>query len=426
VTNAYEELKWRGLVYDHTEQVPDVLAKEKVTVYNGFDPTADSLHIGNLVPLMVMARLQRFGHTPILLAGGGTGLIGDPSGRSSERNLQTEEQIEANLAKVKAQMASILDFEVKSNPAIMVNNYDWLGKLKMLDFLRDTGKHFTVNYMLAKDSVKSRIEREDGISYTEFSYMLLQAYDYQHLYENYGCTMQTGGSDQWGNIVAGVELIRKVHSAKVNAMVFPLITQADGSKFGKTASGTNAWLDSKRTSPYRFYQFWLNTDDADVINYMQYFTWLSQAEIAEYQSIVDERPEQREAQRRLAQEVTGMIHGETAVSKAEQAAKVLFGGDLDGLDATDIQDIFAEVPSSELPKSKLAGDGYPAVTLLVDSGLAQSKGDAKRTIKGGGVYLNNQRIDSPGQMVTTNDLFEGQFLILRKGRKKYHLVKVLS
>ena len=426
MTNAYEELKWRGLVYDHTEQSPEVLVKEKVTVYNGFDPTADSLHIGNLVPLMVMARLQRFGHTPILLAGGGTGMVGDPSGRSAERNLLTVDQIEANLVQIKAQLASVLDFEVKSNPAIMVNNSDWLSKLNLLEFLRDTGKHFTVNYMLAKDSVKSRIQREDGISYTEFSYMLLQAYDYLHLYENYGCTLQTGGSDQWGNIVAGVELIRKARGERVHAMVFPLITQADGSKFGKTAAGTNAWLDPKRTSPYRFYQFWLNSDDADVINYMQYFTWLTRDEIAEYQHLVDERPEKREAQRRLAQDLTRMIHGGTAVAKSEQAAQVLFGGDLAGLDASDIQDIFADVPSSELPKSALEGDGYPAVTLLAESGLAQSKGDAKRTIKGGGVYLNNQRIESPGHMVTLNDAFEGQFLILRKGRKKYHLVKVLS
>jgi tyrosyl-tRNA synthetase len=256
--------------------------------------------------------------------------------------------------------------------------------------------------------------------------MLLQAYDFLHLHENYGCTMQTGGSDQWGNIVAGVELIRKVKGEKVNAMVFPLITQADGTKFGKTAAGTNAWLDPERTSPYRFYQFWLNTDDADVINYMQYFTWLTQSEIAEYQNIVDERPEQREAQRRLAQDLTRMIHGETAVSKSEQAAKVLFGGDLDGLDASDIQDIFADVPSSALPKSELEGDGFPVVDLLVDAGLAQSKGDARRTIQGGGVYLNSQRIEEAGQMVTINDAFEGQFLVLRKGRKKYHLVKILS
>jgi tyrosyl-tRNA synthetase len=426
MTNAYEELKWRGLVYDNTEQTPEVLAKEKVTVYNGFDPTADSLHIGNLVPLMVMARLQRYGHTPILLAGGGTGMVGDPSGRSSERNLLTIEQIEANLVTVKQQLASVLDFEVKSNPAVMVNNADWLAKLNLLEFLRDTGKHFTVNYMLGKDSVKSRIQREDGISYTEFSYMLLQAYDYLHLFNHYGCTLQTGGSDQWGNIVAGVELIRRVRGERVNAMVFPLITQADGSKFGKTAAGTNAWLDPKRTSPYRFYQFWLNTDDADVINYMQYFTWLTRDEIAEYQHLVDERPEQREAQRRLAQDLTRMIHGETAVSKSEQAAKVLFGGDLDGLDASDIQDIFADVPSSALPKSAFEGDGFPVVDLLVDAGLAQSKGDARRTIQGGGVYLNSQRIEEAGQMVTIKDAFEGQFLVLRKGRKKYHLVKVLA
>ncbi len=426
MTNAYEELKWRGLVYDNTEQTPEVLAKEKVTVYNGFDPTADSLHIGNLVPLMVMARLQRYGHTPILLAGGGTGMVGDPSGRSSERNLLTIEQIEANLVTVKQQLASVLDFEVKSNPAVMVNNADWLTKLNLLEFLRDTGKHFTVNYMLGKDSVKSRIQREDGISYTEFSYMLLQAYDYLHLFDHYDCTLQTGGSDQWGNIVAGVELIRRVRGEKVNAMVFPLITQADGSKFGKTAAGTNAWLDPKRTSPYRFYQFWLNTDDADVINYMQYFTWLTRDEIAEYQHLVDERPEQREAQRRLAQDLTRMIHGETAVSKAEQAAKVLFGGDLDGLDAADIQDIFAEVPSSQLPKTDLEGDGCPVADLLADCGLAQSKGDARRTIQGGGVYLNNRRIEDPAQMITVNDLFAGHFLILRKGRKQYHLVKVLS
>ncbi len=425
-TNAFEELKWRGLVYDHTESVPEVLAKEKVTVYNGFDPSADSLHIGNLVPLMVMARLQRFGHTPILLAGGGTGMIGDPSGRSSERNLLSLEELEANLAKVKQQLASVLDFEVKGNTAVMVNNADWLSQVSLLDFLRDTGKHFTVNYMLAKDSVKSRIQRDDGISYTEFSYMLLQAYDYLHLHDTYGCSLQCGGSDQWGNIIAGVELIRRVRGVKVNAMVFPLVTQADGSKFGKTAAGTNAWLDPKRTSPYRFYQFWLNSDDADAINYLRYFTWLTEEEIAEYQHILFERPEKREAQRRLAQEVTRMIHGETAVYKAEQAAQVLFGGDLDGLDAADIQDIFADVPSSELPRSALDGDGLLVADLLAQSGLAQSKGDARRTIQGGGVYLNNRRVEEQNQAVTAVDAIEGQFLILRKGRKAYHLVKLLA
>jgi tyrosyl-tRNA synthetase len=425
IHNAYEELKWRGFVYDYTDGVPDALAKQKITIYNGFDPTGDSLHIGHLVPMMALARLQRFGHTPIALAGGGTGMVGDPSGRSTERNLLTREEVEANLIGIQQQLAGILDFKVKSNPARMMNNAHWLLELNMLEFLRDVGKHFTVNYMVAKDSVKSRLSREDGISYTEFSYMLLQAYDFLYLYENHHCTMQMGGSDQWGNIVAGVELIRRVNGGKAHALVFPLVTQADGTKFGKTAAGTNAWLSPKRTSPYRFYQFWYNTNDADVVNYLKYFTWLNQHEIAELENALFERPEQREAQRRLAQLVTGMVHGETAVTKAEKASSVLFGGDLEGLDAADIQDIFADVPSSELPITELGGDGLPLADLLANSGLATSKGDARRAIQGGGVYLNNQRIEEPGQMVTAGHTLEGQFLVLRKGRKAYHLIKVI-
>jgi tyrosyl-tRNA synthetase len=426
VTNAFEELKWRGLVYDHTEDVPDVLAKDKITVYNGFDPTADSLHIGHLVPMMVLARLQRFGHTPIPLAGGGTGMVGDPSGRSTERNLLSKEELEANLIGIKGQLAHILDFEVKSNPARLVNNADWLASLNLLDFLRDTGKHFTVNYMLAKDSVKSRIQRDDGISYTEFSYMLLQAYDYLHLHDTFGCTLQAGGSDQWGNIVAGVELIRRVRNAKVNAMVFPLITQADGTKFGKTSAGTNAWLDPKRTSPYRFYQFWLNTDDADVINYLKYFTWLERSEIDEFQNILFERPEKRESQRRLAQEMTQMIHGKTALAKAEKASEVLFGGDLDGLDATDITDIFADVPSSQIAKSQLSDGGLLLADLLAESNLASSKGDARRSIQGGGIYVNNVRVTDQNQMLGLAQSIEGKFLVLRKGKKQYHLVQIAA
>jgi tyrosyl-tRNA synthetase len=272
VTSVFEELKWRSLVYDHTEGVPEILGKEKVTVYNGFDPTNDSLHIGNLVPMMSLARLQRFGHSPVAIAGGGTGMIGDPSGRSSERQLLSRQEIAANLEKIQGQLAHILDFESKSNPARIINNASWLVELSMMDFLRDVGKHFTVNYMMAKDSVKSRLEREDGISYTEFSYMLLQAYDFLHLFDNLNCQMQTGGSDQWGNIVAGVELIRKMRGQRAYGLVYPLITRADGSKFGKTVEGESVWLSPERTSPYRFYQFWLNTDDADVINYLEYFT----------------------------------------------------------------------------------------------------------------------------------------------------------
>jgi tyrosyl-tRNA synthetase len=328
------------------------------------------------------------------------------------------------MAGIQPQLASILDFEAKSNPARIVNNANWLVELSMMEFLRDVGKHFTVNYMTAKDSVKSRLEREDGISYTEFSYMLLQAYDFLHLFDNFNCVMQAGGSDQWGNITAGVELIRKVRGQKAYGLVYPLITRPDGSKFGKTAEGESVWLDPRRTSPYRFYQFWLNTDDADVINYLKYFTWLTQSEIKSLQDALFERPEQRQAQRTLAREVTRMIHGETAVAKAEQAASVLFGGELEGLDAADIGDIFADVPSSEIPKTTLEGEGLPLVDLLVDSGLASSKGDARRSIQGGGIYLNNERVTDQDWNVALTDTIEGQFVVLRKGRKKYHLVRV--
>jgi tyrosyl-tRNA synthetase len=426
MTNAFEELRWRGLVYDHIESVPEVLAREKVTVYNGFDPTAASLHIGNLVPMMGLARLQRYGHTPIAIAGGGTGMIGDPGGRSTERQLLSLEEIEANLEGIQVQLAQILDFKVTKNPARIINNASWLTDIKMMDFLRDIGKNFTVNYMIAKDSVKSRLDREDGISYTEFSYMLLQAYDFLQLYDTYHCTMQTGGSDQWGNIIAGVELIRKVRGQKALALVYPLITQPDGSKFGKTAAGTSVWLDPHRTSPYRFYQFWLNTDDADVINYLKYFTWLSKSEVGELEDILYERPETREAQRTLAQQVTRMIHGETAVAKAEKASQVLFGGDLDGLDAADIRDIFSDVPSSQVAKGALEGEGMPLISLLADSGLASSNGDARRAIQGGGIYLNNERIVDARHSVSLNQSIDGQFLVLRKGRKKYCLVQVVD
>lgn len=419
-----DELRWRGLIYDMTEGLDDLTAKTKVTLYNGFDPTADSLHIGNLVPLMQLARWQRFGHSPIALAGGGTGMIGDPSGKSSERNLLTLDVIDANVESIKTQLASILDFEVRSNPAQVANNADWLRRLSLVEFLRDTGKHFTVNYMLAKDSVKSRMERDDsGISYTEFSYMLLQAHDYQHLFDTQRCVLQVGGSDQWGNIVAGVELIRRTRSEKAHALVYPLLVRADGSKFGKTAEGTSVWLSPTRTSPYRFYQYWFNTDDSDVVTYLNYFTWLTQAEISELEALVDEQPERREAQRTLAREVTRMIHGETALAKAEQASQALFGGDITGLDAADIEDIFAEVPSNEVAKESLS-DGLAVVDLLVESGLASSKADARRSIQGGGIYLNNERVTDATQAAGMGQAIDGRFLVLRKGRRQYHLVRV--
>jgi len=422
---AFDELKWRGLVYDSFDGVDELLTNEKVTLYNGFDATADSLHVGHLVPLIALARLQRFGHHPIALAGGGTSLIGDPSGKTNERPLLSREQIEYNIEAIKQQLAQFLDFEIKTNPARVINNADWLLSLPLIDFLRDIGKHFTVNYMIAKDSVRNRIEREEGISFTEFSYMLLQSYDFLYLHDHEGCKLQTGGSDQWGNITAGVELIRKVRGGERQAygMVYPLIVKADGTKFGKSESGS-VWLSAQRTSPYRFFQFWLNTDDRDVINYLKLFTFLPEEHIQELQATVAERPEQREAQRVLAQEMTGLVHGQTALKKAIQASDALFGGDIDGLSGEDIRDIFAEVPSSQLVREQFEGEGMSILDLLVASGLVKSKGEARRAIAEGGIYLNNQRVSEAGQSVSTCQLVDGHYLILRRGRKNYHLVQI--
>jgi tyrosyl-tRNA synthetase len=421
--NAFDEFKWRGLVYDFVEGLPEVLAREKVTLYIGFDPTASSLQVGNLLALMGLARMQRYGHTPIVVAGGGTGMIGDPSGRTSERQLLTREEVEANLAAVRGQLAQFLDFEVQSNPAKIVNNADWLTTISMMDFLREVGKHFTVNYMMAKDSVRTRLDRADGISYTEFSYMLLQAYDFLQLYDRHDCTLQAGGSDQWGNITAGVELIRRKRGVRAYGMVYPLITNPDGSKLGKTAKGT-IWLDPERTSPYRFYQFWLNQGDADVIDHLKYFTWLDREAIAGLEQKLAEHPERREAQRTLAQEMTRMVHGPTALERAEQAASVLFGGEIAGLGADDIADIFSDVPSSALPKQALEGEGKPVVDLLAETGLSRSKGQARRTLKSGGVYVNNRRVGNVDAAVTLEDAIEGTYVVLRRGKKSYHLVKV--
>ncbi|GAP09186.1 tyrosyl-tRNA synthetase [Bellilinea caldifistulae] len=423
--NAFEELQWRGLVFDCIEGVQNLLATQTVTVYNGFDVTADSLHIGHLVPLLALARLQRYGHHPIAVAGGGTTMIGDPSGKSSERPLLSRQQIEENAEAIKGQLARFLDFDSKTNPARLVNNADWLLPLNLIDFLRDIGKHFTVNYMIAKDSVRARLEREEGISFTEFSYMLLQSYDFLHLYRTYGCLLQTGGSDQWGNITAGVELIRRVTGGTAYGLVYPLITKADGSKFGKTESGA-VWLDPRRTSPYRFYQFWLNTDDRDVIHYLKVFTFLTQPEIEELQHALEEKPEQRDAQRTLARVMTGMLHGETALARAEQAAQVLFGGAVEGLSAAEIEDIFADVPSARLNKDQFSGTGLNIVDLLVGSGMMKSRGEARRAIGEGGIYLNNHRVAESERLVTVNDLLEGRFLILRRGKKTYFLVEVVG
>ncbi|HSV86107.1 MAG TPA: tyrosine--tRNA ligase [Levilinea sp.] len=423
-SNVFQDMLWRGLVYDRVEGVETLLGREKVTIYNGFDATGDSLHVGHLVPLIALARLQRAGHHPIALAGGGTSMIGDPSGKSSERQLLTPAQVEANVEAIKVQLAHLLDFEAKSNPARLMNNADWLSSLNLIDFLRDTGKHFTINYMISKDSVRSRLNREEGISFTEFSYMLLQSYDFLHLYQQSGCTLQTGGSDQWGNITAGVELVRRVTGTPVYGMVYPLITRSDGAKFGKTEEGA-VWLAPERTSPYRFYQFWMNTDDGDVVAYLKFFTFLSHREIEDLQQAVIERPEGREAQRHLAREMTALMHGQTGLEAAEKASQALFGGDVTGLSAAEIEDIFADVPSAAMARQPLEGTGMPIPDLLVGAGAAQSKGEARRGIDQGGFYLNNQRIAGAQRNVTTADLLAGRFLVIRKGRKQFFLVKVL-
>ncbi len=421
--NLVEELRWRGLIYDISEGAEEVLTREKVTAYIGFDPTSDSLHVGSLLPIMVLVHLQRHGHTPIAVVGGGTGLIGDPSGKSKERQLLSEEQLAHNLEGIQAQLSRFLAFEGVPNPALLVNNADWLRPLRLIDFLRDVGKHFTVNYMIAKESVKTRLEGEEGISFTEFSYMLLQAYDFLMLYQRYGCTFQMGGSDQWGNITAGIELIRRTLDGRAYGITVPLVTSATGVKFGKTEAGT-VWLDAARTSPFRFYQYWLNIADADVIQYLKYFTLLTPEEIAALEQTLISAPERREAQRRLAEEVTRMVHGEEALKRAQQASEVLFGGGMEGLSAAELLDIFAEVPSSVLPREHLSGEGMALVDLAVQCGLERSKKQARTLIESGGLYLNNVRVDDVNARVTLAQAIEGQVIVLRKGKKQYHLVRV--
>ncbi len=416
------ELRWRGILYDHTEGLEEL--KGRVVGYIGFDPTAKSLHVGSLLPLITLSRFQRFGNLPIAVIGGGTGLIGDPSGKAKERPLLSKAEIEENVEGIRAQIEKFLDFNAKENPAKILNNYSWLGEIRLVDFLRDIGKHITVNYMLQKESVKSRIQREEGISFTEFSYMLLQAYDFLVLYDSEGCVLQMGGSDQWGNITAGIDLIRKVRGGKAYGLVFPLITTSSGVKFGKTEEGT-VWLDPGLTSPFKFYQFWINTDDADVIRYLKYFTFLDEREIEELEASLKSEPEKREPHRVLAREVTRMVHGEDALRRAERASRVLFGEEIRDLKLEEILDIFSDVPSREIPKEKFEAGGYPILDLLVDVGLFSSKGEAKRAISGGGVYINNIRIADIHARVSVSNALEGKVLILRKGKRSYFLVKLV-
>ncbi len=418
-----DELSWRGLVADCTDtaELTKRLAAP-TTLYCGFDPTADSLHVGNLVPLLALRRFQLLGHHPIALAGGATGSIGDPSGKTAERQLLTKELLDHNIASVKLQLAKLLDFETKQNPACLLDNATWTAPISFLDFLRDIGKHFTVNQMVAKESVRARMEdREVGISYTEFSYMLLQAFDFYHLAKETNCELQIGGSDQWGNITAGIELTRKKLGKQVYGLTLPLITNADGSKFGKSVGGA-IWLDPKKTSVYKFYQFWINTDDRDVVRYLKYFTFLSREEIEMLEKKHVENPGARWAHHALANEMTKTIHGEEATVQAQVSSNVLFGGSVAELSENGFADIVGEIPTKEIERSKLEGAGIPLVELLVHAGLSQSKGQARKDLEGGGVNINNVREANAARAVTAADFLFGKHLLLRKGKKNYVVV----
>lgn len=411
----FDEFQWRGMVYDATEGTPEMLEQEKVSCYVGFDPTASSLHVGSLLPIMALARLQRFGHTPIALVGGGTGMIGDPSGKSQERTLMSIEELDANARGMRAQLERFLDFSAMPNAARMVNNADWLRTVGLLEFLRDTGKHFTVNYLLAKESVKRRLGSDDGISFTEFSYSLLQAHDYLHLHRALKCTLQMGGSDQWGNIVAGCDLIRRVEGGKAHGLVLPLVTTSAGTKFGKTEAGT-VWLDPARTSQREFYQFWLNTDDRDAIKYLKFFTWLDRDAIRHLEESVASEPASRAAQKALAEAITKTVHGDAALAKVQADASLRFGG------AATAESLRGVEPTASITRDQLA-KGFTNSDLVVVAGLAKSKSEAYRLIEQGGVSINDVTILDPRAMVTIDQALGDRFKIA-KGRRGVAVVAV--
>ena len=419
--NVLDELHWRALMADCTDlpQLSERLHRHPLTLYAGFDPTADSLHVGNLVPLLGLRRFQLLGQHPIALAGGATGSIGDPSGKAQERQLLTPEVLEHNIARIKEQLRRLLDFESKSNPARLLDNAAWTRSMSYLDFLRDIGKHFSVNQMVAKESVRARMEdREAGISYTEFSYMLLQAFDFYVLCRDYDCELQIGGSDQWGNITAGIELARKKLGRSVFGLTLPLITNADGSKFGKTVAGA-VWLDPQRTSIYKFYQFWIRTDDRDVVGYLKFFTFMSRDEIAQLEQEHTKNPGARTAHKALAKAVTELVHGQEPTTEATRASEILFGGELAGVQEKTFNEIVGEVPTKELGCTQLSGAGMPLVEALVFSGLASSKSQARKDIEGGGVYINNVREAGAQRALKLDDLLFGKYLLLRKGKRNY-------
>ncbi len=415
------ELQWRGLLADCTdlEALSKRLATGPVTLYCGFDPTSDSLHVGNLVALLGLRRFQHAGHNPIAVAGGSTGSIGDPSGKTDERQLLTREQIEQNIVSIKRQLASLLDFGTETNPARLVDNASWTNAVSYVDFLRDVGKHFSVNQMIQKESVRARMEdREVGISYTEFSYMLLQAFDFYHLRKEFNCELQVGGTDQWGNITAGIDLCRKKLGATVFGLTFPLMTKADGTKYGKTASGA-VYLDPKKTSPYRFYQFFIQIEDADLIKIVKMLSLADQSKVTELEQQHTANPGARAPHKFLARELTEMIHGKTAADDAVRASNVLFGGGVEGLSESTFNDLIGEVPSKEITKAQLDGAGMPLLDVLVHAVLCPSKGQARKDVEQGGININNVRETNPQRAVTNDDLLFGKYLLLRKGKRNY-------
>ncbi len=425
--NIVDDLSWRGLVHQTTSpDLRDVLAKPPVTSYAGFDPSAESLHVGHLLQILALVRMQRAGHRPIALVGGATGMIGDPSGKSEERTLLSQDKVEANLTAIESQLKQFIDFGPGPNQALVVNNYDWFSSVSLLEFLRTTGKRFSVNAMLDKESVKTRLnEREQGISFTEFSYMLLQAHDFLQLFEKHGCTLQVGGSDQWGNITAGVDLIRRVHNARAFGLTSPLLLSADGKKLGKTEKGA-VWLDARRTSPYQFFQYWIRMEDRDVIPMLRMLTMRTQQEIEDVDRAHASRPEAQEAQRLLARDMTSLVHGQAAARDAECAAAALFGQQIAELDERTLLDVMAEAPSTELARDSFCEGRKPLVDLLADTGLSSSKSAARNDIKGGGIYVNNRRVSDIAGDVSIDDALMGRYLVLRRGKKTFHLVKLVG
>lgn len=418
MSELLNDLQFRGLVNQVTDEdgLAKVLEEDKIKLYSGFDPTADSLHIGHLLPVLTLKRFQLNGHHPIALVGGATGLIGDPSGKKAERTLNTADIVQDWSDRIKGQLSRFLDFEADENPAVIVNNYDWIGSLDVISFLRDVGKNFGINYMLAKDSVKTRIE--SGISFTEFSYMILQSYDFLKLYEQNECKLQIGGSDQWGNITAGLELIRKSEeNSKAYGLTIPLVTKADGTKFGKTEGGA-IWLDREKTSPYEFYQFWINTDDRDVVKYLKYFTFLSQTEIEQFEEEIKNAPEKRLAQKALAEEVTKLVHGEEALQQAIKISAALFSGDIKQLTGNEILEGFKDVPSTKMEETEIG-----LVDLLIQAKIAPSKRQAREDITNGAIYINGDRIQDLSKVISDEDKIDGQFTVIRRGKKKYFLIR---